>query len=331
MTTPTTSQRPNGPMRVYRVDHVAQVVDDLAAQLALLTTAFGFETTHEWHDTTLGYRGARLTVPGSRGHSWVLMEPDGTEALVPSWYARGGGRPGLHHVGLEVTDLPAALAALDVLGIGATTLDPGRWAQVAFSPRGQEPGLLFWLRGPGQAGLPCEQRVTIAHVVDDRATIGVTAINHVSQASADFDELARLYSDAAGLVGLWRTPEEQYPDLADCVLGIPGSAILLEILSPRGDDSFVDRFLHRRGPVGHHVTFQVADWDRAVAACGAHGLRLFGAETGTVDGADWNHVFIDPRDTAGTLLQLFWESEEGVWVRSKHVSATSEDLRVEWT
>jgi methylmalonyl-CoA/ethylmalonyl-CoA epimerase len=325
------AQRRNGRVRVYRVDHVAQVVDDLASQRVRLTTAFGFSATHEWHDAALGYRGARLTVPGSRGHSWVLMEPDGTESLVPSWYAEAGGRPGLHHVGMEVTDLPATLAALEAQGIRAETLDSGRWAQVSLSSTKRAPGMLFWLRGPGRAGLPAEQRVSSPRVVDDRATVGITAINHISQASADCDELARRYSEVAGFVELWRTPEGQYPDLADCVLAVPGSAILLEILSPRGDNSFVDRFLHSRGPVGHHVTFQVEDWDRAVAACRTHGLRLFGAESGTVDGAEWNHAFIDPRDMAGTLLQLFWESEEGVWVRSKHVSATRRDLKAEWT
>lgn len=309
-------------MRIYRVDHVAQVVDDLAAQIRSLTTVFGFRVTHRWHDPDAGYRGARLSVPGTRGHSWVVMEPDGSEALVPSWYERNGGRPGLHHVGVEVLDLPATLAELKERGVGTTVLDPERWVEASLSPPGHGAGMLFWLRGPGRAGLPGEERARDRQPHDDRGTVDVVAVNHVCQAFPDRDKLAAWYSELAGFVELWRTPEGQYPDMADCVLGIPGSAIFWEIMSPRGPDSFVDRYLGKKGPVGHHVTLQVGDWDRAIAACAAHGIPTFGVESGTVDGAEWKHLFIHPRDAAGTLLQLFWEGAEGVWVRSKHVPAT---------
>jgi 4-hydroxyphenylpyruvate dioxygenase-like putative hemolysin len=83
---------------------------------------------------------------------------------------------------------------------------------------------------------------------------------------------------------------------------------------PAGQDSFVARFLERRGPSIHHVTFEVADWERAVAACARHDVTLFGERTGETRGVTWREAFIHPRDTGGLLVQFFWQAEPGVWI-----------------
>jgi methylmalonyl-CoA/ethylmalonyl-CoA epimerase len=67
------------------------------------------------------------------------------------------------------------------------------------------------------------------------------------------------------------------------------------------------------------VTFEVADWDRAVRACADHEVPTFGENRGETDGAAWRDVFIHPRHTGGVLVQLFWEERPGVWVRSDKI------------
>jgi methylmalonyl-CoA/ethylmalonyl-CoA epimerase len=56
---------------------------------------------------------------------------------------------------------------------------------------------------------------------------------------------------------------------------------------PRGEDSFIEKFLSRNGAAAHHVTFQVAEWDTALAACEHHGVPTFDDEEGVTDGAAW--------------------------------------------
>jgi methylmalonyl-CoA/ethylmalonyl-CoA epimerase len=92
---------------------------------------------------------------------------------------------------------------------------------------------------------------------------------------------------------------------------------------PRGEDSFIDKFLARNGAAAHHVTFQVADWDSALAACEHHEIPTFDTEEGVTDGARWRHTFIHPKQTGGVLVQLFWEQRPGVWVRSDKIPPVS--------
>lgn len=291
-------------IRTYRIDHIAQVVDNHDAQVEVMTDVFGFTATHSWHGN--GFRGTRLAVPGNRGHSWVVM------------HAEDGGT-GIHHVAIEVPDLAAAQAELGRRGVGVEVLEEGRWIAASLSPPAHQPGLPVWIRGPQAPGLPGESplRTETPH---PEGTVGITAINHVCQAFADRDELSSWLTDLAGFVEVWRTPDGTYPDMADLVLSIPGSEIYWEIMSPVGDGSFVERFLGRQGPVGHHVTFEVADWEHALTVCEQREVPIFGVEEGFVDDARWKHLFIRPQYTAGTLVQLFWESRPGVWVRSKHVA-----------
>lgn len=282
-------------MRIYRIDHVAQAVPDVDTQVSFLERVFGFQTTHRWDG------GARLAIPGTWGHAWHVLEHD--------------GRPGLHHVEVEVPDLDAALAELSDRGIKLTDAEPGKWAEASLSPPEHGPGVLFRLRGPGS--LASTSPVEPSTV--DGPVLGIVNLDHVCQAFPDRDELARWYRDLAGFVEVWRTPDDEHPDMADLVLNVPGSSICWEVIMPRGEDSFIEKFLSRNGAAAHHVTFQVADWAAALAACTHHELRTFDDEEGVTDGARWRHTFIHPKQTGGVLVQLFWEERPGVWVRSDKI------------
>jgi methylmalonyl-CoA/ethylmalonyl-CoA epimerase len=146
--------------------------------------------------------------------------------------------------------------------------------------------------------------------------LGIVGIDHVCQGYHNRDALAGWYEELLGFRQVWRTPENEHDDMADLVMNVPGSTICWEIIMPRGEGSFIDKFLEQRGPAAHHVTFEVADWERASLACKHHEVRTFGANAGETDGGTWNDTFTHPKLTGGVLVQLFAESRPGVWVRS---------------
>ncbi|HEY0453827.1 VOC family protein [Actinophytocola sp.] len=307
-------------MRIYRIDHVAQLVPDLDAQVSLLSTVFGFRPVERWDNPVAGTRGVRLDIPGSSGHTWLVLSPTDGSSPLRTWLDEHGGRPGLHHVGVEVPDLDATLSELSSLGIKLTDGMPGRWAEASLSPPEHGPGVLFRMRGPGTLAMCGDDRPTpVSPDTVDGPTVGVVALDHICQAFLDRDELARWYADLAGFVQVWRTAEDEHPDMADLVLNVPGSSICWEVIMPRGKDSFIEKFFARNGAAAHHVTFQVADWDAALAALAFHDVPTFDEESGVTDGAAWKHTFVHPKQTGGVLVQLFWEERPGVWVRSDKI------------
>ncbi|TDC82257.1 VOC family protein [Actinomadura sp. 7K507] len=308
-------------MQIYRIDHVAQVAPDLDAQVGRLEGLFGFRRVRSWSNPGEGVRGARLEIPGSRGQAWEVVAPAGDGSALRTWLDEHGGRPGLHHVGAEVPDLEAVRAELEGRGIKPSDGPGGRWIEASLSPPEHGPGVLFRLRGPGGLDMCGDSADASTEAGEPGAgpSLGIVALDHVCQAFHDRDELARWYHDLAGFVQVWRTPEDEHPDMADLVLNIPGSAICWEVITSRGEDSFIDKFLERSGPAAHHVTFEVADWDAAMAACERYDTPTFDDEEGVTDGAAWKHTFIHPKHTGGVLVQLFWEERPGVWVRSDKI------------
>jgi methylmalonyl-CoA/ethylmalonyl-CoA epimerase len=306
-------------LRIYRIDHVAQVTPDLDGQVALLRNVFGFRPTRRWTNQEQGVRGVRLAVPGSSGQDWVVLAPFGDNSPIQSTLEQQRGRPGFHHVGAEVPDLDAVRAELDKRGLAYADSGHG-WIEVSLTPPEQGPGVLFRLRGPGSLALVGdEDSEPVAESEPAGQPVGILAMDHICQAYPDRAALAEWYAELAGFLPIWKTPIDAIPDMADLVLNIPGSSVCWEIIMPRGDDSFIDRFLAKNGTSVHHVTFQVADWDGARAALAAHGIEPFDDEEGVTDGAAWKHTFVHPKQTGGVLVQLFWEQRPGVWVRSDKI------------
>lgn len=307
-------------MQIYRIDHVAQAVPDLEKQVALLEKVFGFRATHRWDNEEAGVRGARLEIPGTWGHTWQVLAPAGSSSSIQTWLDDHGGRGGLHHVGVEVPDLDAAMSELDERGIKLTDGVPGKWVEASLSPPQHGPGVLFRLRGPGTLSMTGEEAaIPVPSSKPDGPTLGIVNLDHICQAFLDRDELADWYADLAGFVQVWRTPDDEHPDMADLVLNVPGSSICWEVIMPRGEDSFIEKFYSRNGAAAHHVTFQVSDWDAFQDASRFHSLPTFDDEEGLTDGAHWKHTFIHPKQTGGVLVQVFWEERPGVWVRSDKI------------
>ncbi len=87
------------------------------------------------------------------------------------------------------------------------------------------------------------------------------------------------------------------------------NGFVVEGLNPDagGSTDFLDRFLDRSGPGPHHLTFQVPDLDRAVAALRRAGIDPVGEDR---TDPDWLEVLVHPREATGIVVQVVQVGEQ---------------------
>jgi methylmalonyl-CoA/ethylmalonyl-CoA epimerase len=128
-------------------------------------------------------------------------------------------------------------------------------------------------------------------------------ISHIGVAVASLDETIPFYRDQLGMV-FKGTEEvaEQKVKVAFFQIG----ASKIELLEPTASDSPVAKFLEKNGPGIHHIAYEVADIEAAIARleadgarmidrtprCGAHGARI---------------AFVHPKASGGVLTELCQE------------------------
>lgn len=297
---------------IVQFDHISMAVPALDPQVALLERLFGFRLEGRFENDE-GYVGAHMNIPGSSGVRWEVIAPSGPGSYLHRFLAGPAG-PGLHHLAVLVRDAGQAAEALRAEGIEpwgyhepeAEAADGG-----GFYIRASEDGngVLYQLYAQEDRPLP------EPFVDEDEHTIGVIAVNHVSHAHESRDGLGDWYERVFGLATIYESPGDGLETgFLTRVLEPESRQLRVETLQPATPASFVQRFLDRRGPGLHHVTFEVADWARAVAACEHHGVAIFGERFGETDGAPWREAFIHPRYTGGVLVQFFWQAVPGVWI-----------------
>lgn len=86
-------------------------------------------------------------------------------------------------------------------------------------------------------------------------------------------------------------------------VGDARSGMTVELLEPWrvGENDFLERFVARRGPGPHHLTFKVADIERTLRDVTAAG---FPPTVVNIDSELWREAFLDPRRTHGTVIQF---------------------------
>lgn len=306
-------------LNIYRVDHIAQVAPDLEKQVDLLERLFGFRRSRSWESSAEGCRGMMLELPGCAGQRWEVLAPLGENSPYQVFLDRNKGA-GLHHVAVQVPDLAVARNELRALGIACQ--EGERWIDAAFAPPDGPTGLTMRIFAPpvlatcGDDDMP---RPAMASRADGGSDLGIVCIEQVGQAYPDRDGMARWCEQTVGMREVYRTREGEHPDMATMVLTIPGTQMRWELISPVGEASFVQGFIDKRGAGIAHITFQVRDYERAMAAADHHGIPTINLHEGETDGAKWRDWFIHPRHTGGFLAQLFWEEMPGVWSRSDKI------------
>ena len=123
-------------------------------------------------------------------------------------------------------------------------------------------------------------------------------IAHIGVAVRDLEAAAVFYRD---VLGATLHPKER-ADGADLVRAQLGE-IEIELLTASDAESPIGKFLARRGPGIHHISFRVPDLEAALARCRTAGYELI--DRSPRAGAGGRRVaFLHPRSTAGILLEL---------------------------
>jgi methylmalonyl-CoA epimerase len=127
-----------------------------------------------------------------------------------------------------------------------------------------------------------------------------TRIDHVGVAVAEIEPALELYRDRFQLEVAHR--EVVSSQGVEAVLLDLGENHV-ELLAPLGAETPVGRFLAKSGPGLHHLAYQVADIDAALAAVSAAGFTLIDSQPRT--GIRGSRVaFLHPRSTGGVLSEL---------------------------
>ncbi len=135
--------------------------------------------------------------------------------------------------------------------------------------------------------------------------IGIKRLDHVCWAVWKLDDALPLLTELMGMkvASRWQNDEQGYRGVG---LEVPGGTGHFELLEPLGEDTFLARFLKERGPGLHHVTFEVADIDRAAQAMRGQGIEPF---RGVQRSHGWAETYIHPKDSGGVLFQFYTEED----------------------
>lgn len=132
-----------GVVDLVRIDHVSMAVPDIDRQVEWQARVFGFKEESRWEDDHLGYKGALMTIPGSK-LAFEIIAPTRPDSFVQKFIDKS--RPGMHHICCEVADVDKAAAALRAEGIepfgGVIEND---WRKHTFIHPRDSDGVLFQL------------------------------------------------------------------------------------------------------------------------------------------------------------------------------------------
>jgi methylmalonyl-CoA/ethylmalonyl-CoA epimerase len=128
----------------------------------------------------------------------------------------------------------------------------------------------------------------------------ISRIDHVSVAVKDYKRASDFFAKVLGSVpGASGTSESQgfFWEILSA-----GDLSRLELLTPSGDDSFLESFLSDRTEGGvHHITFETPDIIKVKENLEHHKIPYFGFN---VENPSWKELFIHPRDAFGVLIQI---------------------------
>jgi len=124
-------------------------------------------------------------------------------------------------------------------------------------------------------------------------------LDHLAIAAESWDDLWPRYRGELG--GQWVSGGESW-GFAPAQLRY-ANGMKIEALMPHMPErnDFLRRFLDRRGPGAHHVTFKVPDITAAIDQVETAGYRPVGID---LSDATWKEAFIHPKDGPGIVVQL---------------------------
>jgi methylmalonyl-CoA/ethylmalonyl-CoA epimerase len=125
-------------------------------------------------------------------------------------------------------------------------------------------------------------------------------VDHIGIAVSDLDAAVETFEL---LFGAGPDSIEEVPDQKVRTAFFRAGETHIELLHPTAADSPISNFLAKRGPGIHHICFEVADIEAALAAYRSQGVRLIDEEPRL--GAHGKRIaFLHPKSTGGILLEL---------------------------
>jgi methylmalonyl-CoA/ethylmalonyl-CoA epimerase len=126
----------------------------------------------------------------------------------------------------------------------------------------------------------------------------IERIDHISLAVKDIEKAKAFFCDILGLVPCAWSVLEDLKYLGQVFSA--GDLTRVEMITPTGSGSFLDKFLAEREGV-HHICFQTLDIVKAKEYLDEKGIPVFGYNDNF---EDWKELFIHPRDAFGVLIQI---------------------------
>jgi len=126
----------------------------------------------------------------------------------------------------------------------------------------------------------------------------IERIDHISLAVKDIEKAKTFFCDILGLVPCAWSVLEDLRYLGQVFSA--GDLTRVEMITPTGSGSFLDKFLAEREGV-HHICFQTLDIAKAKEYLDEKGIPAFGYNDAY---DDWKELFIHPRDAFGVLIQI---------------------------
>jgi methylmalonyl-CoA/ethylmalonyl-CoA epimerase len=285
-------------MMTMLVDHVSIAVRDIDRALAFFRSFLpvemrvekrpGYTNDFNWCNFYVGQFKLEL-IEATRPDSFVRRFID----------KRGEG---LHHLSLEVTDLPPLLARLEADGVRIVDrFAAGDGDLTAFiSPRSAHGVLVQFWQVPRI--VEPERPRTAALRLRSGESINMR-VDHVSIAVQDIDTALSFFRRYFAIRAARGTHVGYGGDFTLTHFSLNGYKIELISTAPRHAVSFVTRFLDRRGEGFHHISIDVDRLDPLLAQLEADGVRI-------VDQREFRGgrktAFISPRSAHGVLIQ-FWQ------------------------
>ncbi len=141
----------------------------------------------------------------------------------------------------------------------------------------------------------------------------IRRIDHVSIAVRDLAEAKAFFIDVLGGKNLFEAPvPEQKFRWTTIELG---TSCFIELIDPLEKDSFVQKFLDRRGEGPHHITIQVDDLQKVHRRLEDKGIPSFGLAEPF---PGWKEMYVHPKHAFGTLLQ-FAEFRPLDWINPGYI------------
>jgi methylmalonyl-CoA epimerase len=123
-------------------------------------------------------------------------------------------------------------------------------------------------------------------------------LDHIGIAVRNMAEARKFFEDVLGARFMYEAESERAGyRLAEFDL----NGLTIELLEPFGENSFLHKFLEKKGEGMHHLTFNVPDIKKKIGELKGQGVRI-------VDEIEWSptsyEAFISPRSSHGVLIQL---------------------------